>query len=182
MKGIELIASLIAILFMLGISSFLGGIIIIVTNAVEQPSTRNINYEMYVSPYYPPIKYESMLLSYLEVTDASGIQAKRLLAYAAYQGSVDSIFIGSKEVTSLGSTTSSTFDKWIPTQAYMIILNVDGKPYIIAQNAQAVNTLSKSMLNMRKISVPIYIDRDSMAYGNKKNDLPLKATLDFYVQ
>jgi hypothetical protein len=182
MKGIELIASLIAILFMLGISSFLGGIIIIVTNFVEQPSTSPINYEMYISPWYPPIKYESMLLSYLELTDASGIQVKRILAYASYQNSVDSIFIDGKPVATLGATTSSAFDKWIPGEAYAIILNVNGVPHTIAQNAEAIRKISKGILSMRRISVPVYIDRDSMASGNSKNELPLKATLDFYVQ
>jgi len=181
MKGVELLASLIAILIMLGITSLLSGIIIFVLNAANQPTSSRINYEMYLSPIYPPIKYEAMLLSYLESTDSSGYQIKKILAYAAYQKNITNVFVEGREITSLSTSSKQILDNWIERDGYILILNVGGNPYVISENKRAIQNLPDSRLTIRRISIPLYIDRYSFK-NDKKADLPLNVTLDFYVQ
>jgi hypothetical protein len=180
MKGIEVFASLVAILFLIGISSMLAGVAIMTLNLVSQPSTAPINYEMRLSYLYPPIKYETMLLSYLEVTDTSGFQIKKILMYAAYQNNIEDVFIDGKDVTTLKSTTSDIFTKWIPSNPYLISLNVKGKSYVIADKIRSSQTAQINALKLRKISLPVYIESkiaDDLKY-NKDQGI----TLDFYVQ
>jgi hypothetical protein len=181
MKGIELLSSLIALLFLIGIGTFLGGIVILVINMVTLPSTNPIDYELQLAPSYPPVKYQTMLLSYLETTDESGFQIKKILAYAAYQGNVTNVFIDGTEVTTLGSSTSDMFNEWIPREFYVLGLNINGKEHIISRNT---GSSSGSMLNLREISVPIYVDSTIYTvYSREGNpELPLNVTLDLYVQ
>jgi len=185
MKGIELLSSLIAILVMLGFASLFGGLLVFIINLSEQPSTNPINYEMYFSPKYPPVKYEAMLLSYLESTETvSGFQIKKILAYAAYQNNVTNVFIDGTEITTLDSSSSAIFNQWIKDEAYLLELTIGGKGYIITKNARAINALSNNILRLRRISVPIYID-DETAKEIKSDEikpLPINVTLDFYVQ
>lgn len=183
MKGVELLSSLIALLILLGMSSLLGGLLVFIINLAELPSTHPINYEMYYSAQYPPIKYETMLLSYLESTEtASGYQIKKILAYAAYQNNVNNIFVDGLEINTLGSSTSAIFNQWIPTEAYLLELTINGKDYIIAE--RGIRNLANSVLRMRRISVPVYIDIETaQAFKpDKTSVLPLDITLDFYVQ
>jgi hypothetical protein len=185
MKGVELLSSLIALLILLGMSSLLGGLLVFIINLAESPSTHPINYEMYFSPQYPPIKYETMLLSYLESTEtASGYQIKKILAYAAYQRNVTNVFVDELEIKTLGSSTSTIFNQWIPTEAYLLELTINGKDYIIAENERAIRNLANNVLRMRRISVPVYIDIETAQSfkPDKTSVLPLNITLDFYVQ
>ena len=184
MKGFELMASLIALMFLLGIGAMLGGVVVIVINDIKQPYTNKINYEMYMSPIYPPIKYEDMLTSYLESADvSSSIPIKKVLAYAAYQNNVTNVFVDDIEVKTLGLSTYSVFNNWIPDEAWLLSLNIGGKSYVISENQRAINSLSKGVMRLRRISVPIYIDSDTVRpSGDKNSDLPIKVALDFYVQ
>ena len=104
MKGVELLASLLALLIMIGITGLLGSVIILVIELAK--SVTPPTYNLYLSPIYPPIKYEGMLLSYLE-TNISDYQIKKILTYVAYQKNVTNIFIDGKiEITGLtGNTT-----------------------------------------------------------------------------
>jgi hypothetical protein len=185
MKGVELLASLLALLMMIGIGAFCGGIIIYIINVAHQPSATPINYEMYLSPIYPPIKYETMLLSYLE-TNLSYYPIKKILTYAAYQRNITNIFMdgnvsnGNEEITNLGYFSSNVFNQWIPGETYLLILNVDGKEYVIVQNRRSL--ITSDMVKLRRISIPIYIDSFSIVRIDKTRELPLNVTLDFYVQ
>jgi hypothetical protein len=186
MKGIELLSSIVALLMMLGIGSLFGGAIIFVLNAAMQPTSSKINYEMYLSPIYPPIKYESMMLSYLESTEkVSGIQYKKILAYAAYQNNITDIFIdGNKEVKTLESSTFDIFSYWLEREGYILALSVDGKAYVIAKNTRALPNLPTQKFKIRRISVPIYVDADMIKHAKTASgrENPLNVTLDFYVR
>jgi hypothetical protein len=184
MKGIELLSSLIAILVMLGFSSLFGGLLVFIINLAEQPSTNPINYEMYFSATYPPIKYETMLLSYLESTDVSGLQIKKILAYAAYQNNVTNVFVDGTEITTLGSSSSTVFKQWIKDEAYLLELTIGGKGFVITKNDRAIRALSNNVLRLRRISVPVYIDDETAKEikSDKASPLPINVTLDFYVQ
>jgi len=185
MKGVELLASLIAILMMIGISALLGGAIIFVLNAVRQPLSDRIDYELYLSSIYPPVKFETMLLSYLESTEEnSGFQIKKILTYAAYQKNITNVFVeGNNEVTMLSESTYGIFSVWLGGNGYIITLNVGDDQYIIAENTRAFPTLPDKALKLKRISVPLYTDaaliRRSIA--EKGRELPLNVTLDFYV-
>jgi len=185
MKGIELLASLISILMMIGIAALLGGAIIFVLNAVRQPLSGRINYEMYLSPIYPPVKYEIMLLSYLETTEEnSGYQIKKILTYAAYQKSTTNIFVeGNNEVTTLSESSYKILSGWLEGDGYILALNVDGINYIIADNRRALPILPDEVLKLKRISVPLYADASSIRKSstNRNKELPLNVTLDFYV-
>ncbi len=185
MKGVELIATLISLLTMLGITSLLGGIIVVTLNAVKTP----VSTEMVLSPIYPPIKYETMLLSYLESTDAdTGFQIKKILTYAAFQDNITNIFIyppitpGNEEVKNLRSTTSRIFYTWLEKNGFIVVLNVDGYPHVLAQNIGGFVILSDNILNVKRVSIPLYIDVETMRKIDKDRELPLKVTLDLYVQ
>jgi hypothetical protein len=184
LKGVELLASVLGLLMMIGIAAFLGGIMIFVISAAHQPSASKITYEMFLSPIYPPIKYETMLLSYLESTEtASKIPIKKILVYAAYQKKVDSIFIDGANVTTLGDSSVQIFNNWLQDEFYILILNVDGNEYTIASNRRALVILPDNMEKIKKISVPLYVDSKSFVLVNDKTrELPLSITLDLYVQ
>ena len=181
----ELLSSLIALLMLMGLGALMGGAIIFILNASIQPNSSKINYEMYLSPIYPPIKYEAMILSYLETTEeTSGIQFKRILTYAAYQENINDVFVeGDKEVTTLSASSYNIFSLWIEREGYLLVLNVDGKAYVIAENSRALPKLPDQKFNIKRISVPLYIDANSLKGVKyvKGRELPLKVTLDFYV-
>ena len=180
MKGVELLASLLALLIMIGITGLLGGVIIFVINLAKSGTPPT--YSLYLSPIYPPIKYETMLLSYLE-TNISDYQIKKILAYAAYQKNVTNIFIDGKiEITGLTANTTNILNQWFTNEGYLLVLNVDGVGYIIAENRRAFSILPNSMLNLKRISIPLYIDSSSIIKTDKTYELPLNITLDFYVQ
>jgi hypothetical protein len=180
MKGIELIGTLIALLAMFGVSAFMGGIVIIVLNT----ASNKVPYTMILSPIYPPIKYEGMLLSYLESTDDhSGFQIKKILMYAAYQRNITNVFVeGNKEVTIADLTDTSTriFNQWVGKNYYMLIFNIDGQAYVLAGN-KFISTYDK-VTKIRRISIPVYIDAEMLKKTNKIRELPLNVTLDLYVQ
>ena len=186
MKGIELLSSLIGILMLMGLGALMGGAIIFILNASIQPTTSKIDYEMFLSPIYPPIKYESMLLSYLETTEeVSGLQFKKILTYAAYQEDIDVVFVdGDKMVTTLSASSYDVFSLWLDRDGYMLVLNVDGKGYLIAENSRSLPKLPDQKFSVKRISVPLYIDSNSLKGVNydKTRELPLRVTLDFYVQ
>ena len=181
MKGVELLSSLIALLFLVGIGTLVSGIVVLVISMIELPSTNPINYELQLSSAYPPIKYQTMLLSYLEATGQSGMQIKKILAYAAYQGNVDNILIDGTMVTTLSSSTGDMFNKWIPREFYILSLNIGGKDYIISKNT---GSLSDGVMELREVSVPVYIDSAVYnVYSEGENpSLPLNVSLDLYVQ
>lgn len=183
MKGIELLATIISFLVFLGITIIFSGIIISVVNTVQatKPIVRITPYRLALSPLYPPIDYEDMLLSYLETTDPySGFQIKKLIVYAAYQKNVTNVFINGDEVTSLPLASAEIFSRWIENYGYMLILNNGGEPYILVNNKLAFEILPDRMLKVRRVSIPSYIDSESVA--GKKRELPLNVTLDLYVQ
>jgi hypothetical protein len=181
MKGMEMLASLVAILFLIGIGSLIGGIVILVINLIHLPTTQPINYELYIFSSYPAIKYQTMMLSYLEATDENGIQIKKILTYGVYQDNLDDVFVDGTEVTTLGASTSEMFKKWIPNEFYVLSLSINGEGHVIAKNFNPSG--SDDTLKTRMVSVPVYIDRSNfMLYSSAKNkDIPLKVTLDLYV-
>ena len=181
MKGVELLSSLIALLFLIGIGTLVSGLVVLVISMVKMPSTDPIDYELQLSSAYPPIKYQTMMLSYLESTGQSGMQMKKILAYAAYQGNIDNILIDGTRVTTLSSSTADMFNKWIPREFYILSLNIGEKDYIISKNT---GFLSGGVMELREISVPEYIDSAVYnAYGEDENpSLPLNVSLDLYVQ
>ena len=167
---------------LIGVGSLLGGAIIFILNATRQPITSKVNYEMYLSPIYPPIKYETMLLSYLE-SEYSGFQIKKILAYAAYQKNTTNIFVdGNNEVTKLSEYTYDVFSYWLEGNGYLLALNVGGKAYIIAENKRAFSIFPDEMFRVKRISIPLYIDAYSKHSTDKTRELPLNITLDFYVK
>jgi hypothetical protein len=183
MKGIELLSTLVALLMLLGISSILGGLVIYVINAVRQPTTSPIDYEMYLSPGYPPIKYQTMLLSYLESTEASsGLQFKKIMIYAALQRNVTDIFVDGYYIDTLGDATQTSFNKWIPEEFYLLALNVKGTNLIITKNDRALRALSSNVIKLRRVSVPVYIDASMIGAKPKNSDIPINVTLDLYVR
>jgi len=180
MKGVELLASLLALLMMVGISAFLAGILIFVINGEKQPSTTPINYEMYYSPIYPPIKYEIALMSYLE-TNISNYKIKKILAFAAYQRNATNIIVdGNVEITNLGDFSSKIFDQWLPNEPYLLILSASGREYVLVEKRKSIQV--SDTLKIRRISIPLYIDSSSIIVTDKTRELPLNITLDLYVQ
>jgi len=183
MKGIELLATIISFLVFLGVTIIFGGIIISAVNTAQatKPFVITTPYKLALSPLYPPIDYENMLLSYLETTDPySGFQIKKLIVYAAYQKNVTNVFIDGEEVTTLPQASSEIFSRWIGNYGYMLILNSGGEPYILVNNKLAFEILPDRMLKVRRVSIPSYIDSESV--GGKTLELPLNITLDLYVQ
>lgn len=186
MKGIELLSSFVSFLVMLGISIFLGGVIIGVLNVARAWGVfiGPAEYEMGLSPLYPPINYEDMLLSYLEttieLTDGTRFQIKKVLVYAAYQKNVTNVFVDGKEVTTLIKSSYKIFSNWIGNYGYILVLNIGGEPYILAENRGALGITPDRMLIIRRVSIPTYIDSESVI--GKTRELPLDVTLDLYVQ
>jgi len=184
MKGVELIATLIAFLFMVGISIFLSGIIITALNFARTSQNYcallgvncKVSNTMYLYSAYPPLKYETMLLSYLEVT-VENIQIKKLLAYAAYQKNVTNIFVDDKEIKSLRSKSSAMMWQWLGKNGYLLALSIDGKPYVLADNKRAFPIASDDIVRLKRISIPVYLDVEST-----RGQQPLSVTLDLYVQ
>ncbi|MBN2202970.1 MAG: hypothetical protein JW700_02205 [Candidatus Aenigmarchaeota archaeon] len=181
MKGVELLASLFAVLIMIGIGSLLGGLVIFIINTAELPTSQPIDYEMQMHATYPPVKYETMLLSYLE-SDYEGMQFKKILAYAAYHENLDNLYVDGIRIVDLEKSTKDVFDQWIPNQAYIIELNIDGNGIVIARSSSLIGYRKNDITEVRKLSVPIYIDAEVFDSLSKKTPLPLKVTLDFYVQ
>ena len=185
MKGVELLSSLIAILIMIGVGTLFGGIVIFAINLANLPTSRAIDYETYMFAAYPPIKYETMMLSYLETTEpTSGFQIKKILNYAAYQEKIDGIYIEGENITKpeLEAATRNVIEQWIPQGAYLLELKVGDETYVITKNAGSLTAYSEDVLRIRKISIPLYIDNRNFVVTNQKNtELPIKITLDFYV-
>lgn len=188
MKGIELISEIIAMLIMIGLTAALGGVIIIGINFVKSADAlpligENIpkTYIMGVSPIYPPIKNEEMLLAFLEITDEnSGVQVKKILTYAAYQNNVKNVFVDGKEID-LTDVSTRIFSKWFGNDGYMLILNINGYPYVLSQNKKSLPILPDNILRIRRISYPVYLDKESAKAIKVNYELPIKITLDLYV-
>jgi hypothetical protein len=178
MKGIELFASVISLLFLIGISAMLGGVVIIALNLVDAPTTQTIDYEMQMSSVYPPIKLQTAMLSYLELTDVSGFKIKEILSYAAMQENIDSVLIDGKYVTTLGTTTSDSIKRWFPDSSFIVTLNINGRVILIADNMLSSRSVQSAVLTLKHVSVPIFIDSQSI---NEYSESP-SAKIDFYVQ
>lgn len=184
MKGVEALAEIVALLIMFGVAAVLGGLIIITLNYVTwlkaTPIDVTAEYTMSLLPIYPPFKMEDFLLSYLESTEeTSGIPIKKIIVYAAYQENVTNVFVDDKEID-LTATSSKIFSQWL-NDPYLLILNVNGRPYVLADNKKAFPIFSNKMLSVRRISIPTYIDEKSIGIKSN-NKLSLDITLDFYVQ
>jgi len=188
MKGVEALAEIVSLLVMFGLSAVLGGLIIITLNYVTilkaSPIDVTAEYTMSLNPIYPPIKMEDFLLAYLESTEeTSGIQFKKIITYAAYQENVTNVFVDEKGIKEIDLVASSSkiFSQWLEDYAYLLIMNVRGHPYVLAENKKAFPIFSNKMLSVRKISIPTYIDEKSIGIKSN-NELPLDVTLDLYVQ
>ena len=182
MKGVEVIAEIVSLLVMIGLSAVLGGLIIITLNYVTllkaSPIDVTAEYTMALSPLYAPIKMEDALLSYLETTDPSGLQIKKIITYAAYQETVTNVFVEGNEIN-LAASSSQIMSQLIKNDAYLLILNVRGRPYVLADNKKAF-AMDKT-LSLSRISFPSYIDEKSIRIS-LNHELPLDVTLDLYVK
>jgi len=182
MKGVEVIAEIVSLLVMIGLSAVLGGLIIITLNYVTvlkaSPIDVTAEYTMALSPLYAPIKMEDALISYLESTDPSGLQIKKIITYAAYQETVTNVFVEGNEIN-LAASSSQIMSQLIKNDAYLLILNVRGRPYILADNKKAF-AMDKT-LSLSRISFPSYIDEKSIRIS-LNHELPLDVTLDLYVK
>src|SRR5437867_179533 len=91
MKGASLIGELIALLFMVVLGYFLGGLIAY-THRLNAVVPNELAYDLTVEAATIPIKHENLLLAFLETTyDYNGqkIPMKRLLTEAVLQDSKD---------------------------------------------------------------------------------------------
>jgi len=184
MKGVEAIAEIVSLLVLFGLSAVLGGFMLIGLNYVSFLKATPINvkaeYTMVVAPIYPPIKMEDVLLSYLESTDSSGLQIKKIIVYAAYQESVTNVYVEGNEIN-LADFSEQIMSQLVKNDAYLLVLNVRGNSYILAGNKGAFTVSSSKMLSLDRISFPTYIDEKSIRVS-LAHELPLDVTLDLYVQ
>lgn len=189
MKGMELIATLISFFVMIGVTTMLGGITISLIQTIEEIMLKTplepADYRMALSPLYPPVDYENMLLSYLESTievDGKQIPIKTIIVHAAYQRNMNTIFIEGDSIpfADFKEITSDVFNVWAESQGYMLVLNIEGEPHTLADNRRALGTEDDEVVKIRKISVPTFIDSESVVAGSQY--LPLDVTLDLYVR
>lgn len=184
MKGVEAIAEIVSMLVLFGLSAVLGGLIIISLNYVSflkaTPIPIKAEYTMAIAPIYSPIKMEDVLLAYLESTDSSGLQIKKIIVYAAYQESVTNVYVEGNEIN-LADSSYEILSQLIKDDAYLLVLNIRGRPYVLAENKKAFPIYSNKLLDLDRISFPTYIDKKSISLS-LNHELPLDVTLDLYVQ
>lgn len=154
MKGVELLASIVGLLFLVVVSFVAGGIIIWTQNMVTLTGM-GATYTLILSPFHEPIKYESMLLSYLEL-EHQGYAVKDIIVEAANQKLVSNIYIDGKYVTELPEFTRQKFGLWFGDNPYLLILYSEGEERVITGNKDAFIPSEKEKLMVRKVRMKIY--------------------------
>lgn len=157
MKGVELIASIIAFLFLFAVSFVLIGLVIYVDNVVR-PLTHS-TYQLVVSPIHQPIKYETLLLAYLETTD-NGVPMKKILTEAANQDkpgtSSNPAYVDGVAVDNLLEYSQKIFSNWMGNSPYVLVLRIDDHEYILSEDREGFPLNDRDILNVRKISTKIF--------------------------
>lgn len=156
MKGVELLAMIIAFFFLFAITFILGSITIYVENVVRGLGFHK-SYSMVVSPIHLPVKYELMLLSYLETTEhRTGIPPKKILTAAATENTTTYIYIDGEIIHDLPQFTENIFGIWMGEEAYLLILDVEGYERVIAGNKNAFALEEVEAIRVKKVSTEIF--------------------------
>jgi hypothetical protein len=158
MKGSELLGDMISILVMIGISFVAGGVVLWVMNITEQTDWGS-TYSLILNPMHQPIKYEEMILSYLETThttSASGpaISTKRIILEAVDQGNPRSVIVDGQKFD-LFSITQPTFDSWFQGAPYLFMLKIKGVEYPLGGSSTKFVGKEEKKISVRSLKIPV---------------------------
>ena len=153
MKGDEFVAALISFIILFAMAAIIVGVLVY-TNGLHALSWGG-SLDVVLVGTHLPIKYENMLLSYLEVTDdTNNIPMKKIISYAAYQGTltpnVDGVL-----VNNFKSDTAVIMSTWVSDRDYIVTLEINGAETMIAGNLGGTMISSAQKLVLRKATAPI---------------------------
>lgn len=151
MKGDEFISSLISFIVLFAIGALMMGLIVWTNTYADKIAGEKI-LKIEVGVIHLPLKFEDMMLSYLETT-SSGIPMKRALIYAAYQGTNEPIIDGN--LIDLNSETKDIIVKWMGDKPYILTMNINGVETVISTSLKSFPMSGGQKLDLRKINVPI---------------------------
>ncbi|MBR9682215.1 MAG: hypothetical protein GOV02_00935 [Candidatus Aenigmarchaeota archaeon] len=159
MKGSELLGQIIALFILIGISFVAGGIVLWVVNITETTDW-GATYSLVLTPVHQPIKYEAMMLSFLETT-YSDVATKNIIFsglenydYTLDNGGLDEIDVGVAEVN-LRTISKTTFDDWFGDNPYVFIFKIEDNYYKLAGSSKPFRDNEDRKISLRRIIIPI---------------------------
>lgn len=152
MKGSEMLGDIISMMMLIGVSFIAGGVILWTLN-ITQSTGWGAMYSLTLDPVHQPIKYETMILSYIEITENSA-PIKSLVLKAIEQGTVDEISYKGSEFD-LESVTTEIFDKWMQGEPYLLVLKMSGVENHLAGSSKSFVGIENKRFSVKKINIPI---------------------------
>jgi len=160
MKGSELLGEIIALFILIGISFVAVGIVLWVMNLTEETDWGS-TYALTLNPIHQPIKYEIMLLSYIETTQPSGSSGpmtpvKRIIFNAVEQETTDinNVDVGG-QTFDLQTISKPIFDGWFRKDPYLLMLKIGEEEYPLAGTSKSFVGIEDKKIPVKKVAVPI---------------------------
>lgn len=161
MKGSELLGQIIGLFILIGISFVAIGMILW-TIQITETTGWGSTYSLILAPIHQPIKYEVMVLSYLEVTH-SGIPTKNIIFEAIESGITDKDDLEEIIVTdgseshefNLPLLSKDAFDGWFGEDPYVLLIEIDDEPYRLAGSGRSFVPTTDEKIAVRKVTIPI---------------------------
>lgn len=153
MKGSELLGQIIALLVLVGISFVAGGIILWTMNITEDTGWGS-TYSLTLNPIHQPIKYEAMILSYMEVTH-DGVPAKDMIVNSIDNGDPLTDVNVDGKTFDLIEITRNVFDSWFGDEPYILFIERNGVRARVAGSSLRFVDYQDNKISVKTLNIPI---------------------------
>lgn len=162
MKGIEMLSDLFLLFMLIIVVIMMTTLIWILTEfKVAASDVGAVNSkEVEIKVLFNPVKYDSALLTFLELNDPnSGIKMKRLLTAAAIQNTTNVWLPENKSFIDVSTASKTLLDEILPEDLYL--LKTRNPEIVISQSGTATNWQKIStqlfLLNKKVVELELYV-------------------------
>ncbi len=153
MKGVQFWSLLLSTLVLIGVSIPILIIVVWANGLAETFGGATVN--VTVEGLHLPIKYENIMMSYLETTSPrNGIPMKTIIRNAAYQGTTQPYVNGVRIVT-LEQDSYDIMSMWVGDRYYLVTMTIDGGEERIAGSVGKMLSTSTKRLEIRRAPVKV---------------------------
>ena len=156
MKGSELLGQIVALLVLVGISFVAGGLILWVMNITEDTAWGS-TYALTLNPIHQPIKYEIMIMGFMETTH-NGITTKEIILKAIEtcdnSACLTDIEIGDNTFD-IRAISKSVFDNWFEETPYLFMIEIDDIKYRLAGASTGFIDYEDNRISVKTMNIPI---------------------------
>ena len=170
MKGSELLSQLVLLFVLIGVGFVAGGLVLWVTNITHETGWGS-TYALVLHPIHQPIKYESMLMAYLETTHVSEtgmpeVPMKEIIIKAIEDDTPEDVTITYESETQefdLGTISTNVFDSWFEGDPYLFVIEIEGIEHRVAGSSGSFIDIEDKKISVKKLKVPIVTSKNDGA-------------------